>query len=351
MLSVMLGGIGNTAQWLSSIPGAGHGPVTVEYGLHGSEAASWQMDPEFRHPLLRANVLTRIWDGGINVWSGSLNEPGSDGTYVAKGLWRQAEKTPTLNGSGDITTWPNDSIAQAFARGDIWWSGTVVGTDAGWAPATTQEMSLAELLDGRTAEDGTRWSVSPTGIVSASVDATVPKWHVPYAVAGRGLTPAEDEFATHLVGRYLDSATSIYKTVTVGSAEAASYFGRKPVLVDLSKLGPTNSTKATAVLNGMFLRAGARIGWAEGLELGHGQITTVTGTPAVLAQVQAGQMIRLAGVVDQSRANRLPSYTDILIAHSSYTDGAGVIRLTPFGYASRSLGGVFEDVLEMAAAA
>jgi hypothetical protein len=60
-----------------------------------------------------------------------------------------------------------------------------------------------------------------------------------------------------------------------------------------------------------------------------------------LAQVQAGQMVRLAGTVDTSRANLMTAYTDVVIGTSRYTDGSGQIALTPIGYAARNL----EDIL------
>lgn len=334
MLSVKVGGA-----WLSTI--GAYSPVTVEYGLHGSEAAFWEMSPTLRHPLLRGNRSVQVFDAGICIWGGTLIEPGSSGEYAAKGLWHQAEGTPAMNSSGDPTTWPNDSIAQAFTRGDITWSGTVAGTDGPWG-SNTGELDLASLLSGYTAEQGTRWSVSPLGVVSASADPTTPKWHVPHAVAGRGLTPAEDEFATHLVGRYLVSA-GVFDYETVGSADAATAFGRRAVNVDLVPLGFINAARANTILTGMFLRAGARMGWAEGLDLAHGQITTPGGVAAALAQVQSLQMVRLCGTVDTSRANTMPVSTDLVMATSRYTDGSGRIQLTPLGYAPRNL----RDVLDL----
>lgn len=333
MLSVRVGG-----QWLSSI--AAYGPVTIEDGEHGSESASWQMSPTVQHPALRGNRLVQVYDGGLCVWLGTLIEPGATGDYSARGIWHQAESAPALNASGDVTAWPNDAIAQTFARGDISWQGSVAAADGEWVDANSG-LDLAGLLNGYTAERATRWTVSPTGVVSASADPTTPSWLVPHAAMGRGLTPAEDEFATHLVGTYLVSA-GVIATETVGSDETAAAFGRRSIPVDLRPLGFITPAKATSILTGMFLRAGARMGWAEGLELAHGQITTLGGIPAPLTQIRAGQMVRLAGIVDTSRANRLPAYTDIVIAKSRYTDGSGRIVLEPYGYAPRTLGDILD---------
>lgn len=313
-----------------------YGPVTVEFGEHGSESASWEMSPGVRHPLLRGNQFIQIFDGGFPIWAGTLNEPGTDGQYSAKGIWRQAEGVPALNTSGSLSTVPDDVIAGASARGDISWGYVTSISSTAWATASTGELSLADILSGYAAETGTRWVVSPRLIVSLQVDPTVPQWCIPHAVAGRGLTPAEDEFVTHLVGTYLVSA-GVFGTATVGSADAAAVFGRRSVPVDLTPLGFIDATRASNILTGMFLRAGARMGWGEKLELSHGQITNPGGVAASLAQVQAGQMVRLSGTVDTSRAYRIASATDIVIQRSSYTDGSGQISLDPYGYAPRTL--------------
>lgn len=333
MLRLKVGGV-----WLSSI--GAYGPVTVEYGEHGSEAASWQMSPTLRHPTLRGAKRVEVYDGGTRIWVGTLIEPGSDGQYAAKGIWHQAEDVPALNTSGAYSTVPNDVVAGASTRGDISWGYDSSLSTTPWA-ANSSDLSVADVLSGLAVESGMRWVVSPDYVVYLVADPTTPKWHVPHAVSGRGLTPADDEFATHLVGTYLVSA-GVFGVETVGSADAASAFGRRAVPVDLVALGFITAARANAILTGMFLRAGARMGWAEGLELGVGQITTPGGVAAPLAQVQALQMVRLRGTVDTSRPYALPAYTDIVIAKSRYTDGSGVITLEPFGYAPRTLGDVLD---------
>lgn len=322
-----------------------HGPITVEYGPHGCEAAAWQMEPLRRHPLVRGRARVDVYDGGLPIWAGTLDEPGSDGMHTAKGLWHQAETIPALDAALAFSTVPNTAIDAAISRGEVSWTRPSSLSTAAWAPNAT-ELTLAALLDGYAAENALRWWVDGTAAVRMAAEPTVPMWHVPHAVAGRGLTPAEDEFATHLVGRFLNAATNTYLSATVGSASAASHFGRRTVQVDLSPMGGIDSTRATSVLNGMFLRAGARMGWAEPLELAYGQITTPGGSLAPLNQIQSMQMVRLAGTVDTSRANMLKGYQDVVLATSRYTDGSGVIRLSPLGYAPRNL----REVLTLAVA-
>lgn len=337
MLSAKVGG-----RWLASI--GAHGPITVEYGRHGAEAASWEMNADLRHQLLRGNVSVDIYDGGTCVWPGTLVEPSSDGKYMARGLWHQAETTYALDGVGDMTSNPYDAIAWARDRGDLTWgSDWTTFPYAAWG-SPTEPMRLSELLDAYTAEQGTRWYVAADKNVYHAADPTTPKWVVPHAVAGRGLTPAEDEFFTHLAGRYKD-AGGVYRTTIVGSADAAAVFGRRLELVDLADLGNTTSTRAIQVLTGMLLKSGARMGWGEGLELGYGQIATPGGTPAALNQIASLQMVRLNGTVDTSRPYLLRGYTDIVLDSVKYTDGAKTITLTPMGYAPRTLGDALEEAM------
>lgn len=340
MLSVKVGGV-----WLSTV--AAYGPVTVEFGRHGSEAASWEMSPAVRHQVLRGNSLVEIFDGGFCIWAGTLVEPDSDGLYSARGLWHQAEATPAMASDGSLTTvidFALNGAGPAF-RGEIGFYTPVSISGTPWA-SSSGELTLAALLDGYADENGLRWIVTPDSrMVVMRADPTVPSWYVPHAVSGRGLTPAEDEFATHLVGTYY-SATNVRATVTVGSSEAATAFGRRTAPVDLTPMGVITGTRATSVLTGMFLLSGARMGWGEGLELSAGQITISDGSPAALSQVQALQMIRLAGTIDTSRANRLSAYTDIVIGSSRYTDGSNSISLTPIGYAPRTLSDILTIAVE-----
>lgn len=341
MLSIKLG-----STWLSTI--GAYGPPTVSHKWPGgSDTASWEMDADLWHPYLRGSVPVTVYDGGFPIWTGTLNEPNRDGTYEAVGLADQATGVPCLSPGGSFTTVPDTAIDGAIARGEVTWaSRTGSISAAAWAPAAAGDaMDLKQLLDGFCAENGIRWQINPLGQIEVKTDPTAVMWQVPHAVAGRGLTPSEDEFYTHLVGYYLASSTA-YGVETVGSAEAAAAFRRRTGTVDLTKLGVITSARAISILTGMFLNAGARMGWAEGLTLSRGQIVTAGGRPAALEQVQAGQLVRLAGVLDTSRPSRVSTYVDVVIGSSRYVDGEDSISLTPLGYAPRTLSDVLKVAIE-----
>lgn len=338
MLSAKVGG-----KWLGTI--GAHGPITVEYGRHGSELASWEMSTTIQHPLLRGNVPVEIYDGGIRIWSGTMIEPNDAGEFSARGIWYQAAGLYPVDYLGNLTTNIDAALyGSIIQRPELpGWSQPVSINNAEWASSTNADMRLTDLFDNFANENALEWWVTPDKAILFGVAPTTPSWVVPHAVAGQGLVPSEDEFFTHLIGRYLDAAGD-YQTVTVGSAEAEAVFGRRSKMVDLTDLSNTDATRASNVLTGMLLKSGARMGWGEGLELGYGQIVTPGGTAAPLNQITSLQMVRLAGVVDASKPYIFRTYCDIVLESVRYTDGERSISLKPIGYAPRN----FEDNLRAA---
>lgn len=342
MLTVKVAGV-----WLESL--AAHGPVTVEYGRHGSELASWEMSPTFTHPVLRGNALVEVFDGGICVWSGTLIEPNDDGSYSARGIWHQAAGLYPIDYLGNLTTNIDAALYGAIIqRPELpGWTQPASINNADWASEPNSDMRLTDLFDKFADENALEWWVTPQRAILFGVAPTTPQWVIPHAVAGKGLVPSEDEFFTHLIGRYTDSLGA-WKTVTVGSSEAEQIFGRRTKMVDLTDLGNTDATRATNVLVGMLLKSGARMGWGAGLELGYGQITTPGGSPAPLNQIQSLQMVRLEGVVDSSRPYIFKTYTDIVLESVKYTDGDRTISMTPIGYAPRNFEGILSAAINAA---
>jgi hypothetical protein len=334
-------------RWLKKL--ASYGPVTISHEWpHGSEQASWDMNPDFRHPLLKGGTLVEVFSGGVCIWRGFLIEPKSDGRISALGLWYEAHTAPLLDSSNVGTLIPTTAVFGARFRGDVRW-GQPAGSGLSTTPWSTQpalDITMADFLDQYTASNAQRWWINPlTGDIEVKVDPTVHQWVVPNAVAGMGLTPAEDTFYSHLVGVYYNTGGDVAWTAPVGSADAAAAFRRRTHIVDLRELGNISQATAEADLANRFLLVGARMGWAETLQLSHGQIFTAGGVPAPLGMVRAGQMVRLAGVFDMSRANKVAGSTDIVIAGSTYTDGEPTISLRPLGKAVRNM----DDLLRVAA--
>lgn len=324
-------------RWLRSI--GPFGPVTLSYVWpHGSDTATWQMKPGFTHPDLRAGVRVEVFAGGAKVWRGTLAEPGTDGVMHALGSWHDAQGVAAMTGATAPTTIPDTAIDAAIARAAVSWARPVSLSSVAWSGDPSVEINLDELLDSWAEGAGLRWYVDPFGNVRAAVDPTTPMWQVPSAVAGRGLTLDQSEYYGRIYGRYL-IGTGSWTFAVAGTSPPEK-------VIDLTELGVITSTRANAEVQNRYLLSGARRGWADGLNLSRGQITTMGGTPAPLSMIQAGQMIRLQGVIDPSRDTRITSYVDVVIGESIYTEGEDQIQLKPVGLAPRNLADVLKVAVE-----
>lgn len=319
--------------WLRSI-GASTDLTLVHSWPHGSEEATWRMQPGTFHPVLaQGGALVEGYCGGVRMWRGHLGEPATDGQFAAHGSWAEASGVYALDGAGDATNVPDTAIDAAIARGAVSWTRPTSLSAASWGTAS-DPMKLTDLLEQAMAGLGKRWWVDPDGAVRAAADPTEPTFVVPHAVVGRGLSLAEDTYYSHLIGKYL-AAGPVYASETVGDAVAAARFGYKEQRVDLTPMGIISGATATAELNARLALSGARMGYAEGLELGPGQLTTSGGTSVTLTDATAGQMVRLMGVTDRTHPTGDRPVTDIVVARSSCTDTT--LQLTPIGKADRNL--------------
>lgn len=327
---------------------AAFGEVKIEHAWpHGNEAASWVFPPGTSHAALHAGATVEVFDGGIRVWVGVLQEPGLDGGMSARGLWTEGQGAQSLNASGALTSNPRDAVAQAKARGALSWGdySAIADLPGGLTPSDANSMfTVAGLLDAWADSTGVRWGVGPDGNVQAYADPTAPVWLVPHAAAGRGLTPAADDFATHLYGIYLVDADTRALTDAVADAVALAAYGRRvEKTVDLTNLGPITSTAAETALAGFLALAATRLQFADGLDLQAGQILTIGGAPAPLSQVRAGQVVRLLGVRDPRGAGGLQNHTDVLIGKSVFTTATQTLSIAPVNAAPRGLRGALSS--------
>lgn len=310
---------------------------------YGPLRASWQMDP-VRHPILFWGSSVVLLLGGIPVWRGFLNEPGRDGSMSALGLWELAKGAQCLDAAGATTAEPRDAVAQAISRGVLTgWSTVIPGIYPG-TPAAQQmdapypAQSVVSLLDYVTEQQGTRWAISSySGALYTAADPTVPTWRVPYQVAGLGLTPADDDVATHLIAEYLLGPGQL--TVTNPAVVSPDYVAGSPRverLVSLIDKGFITDATARTYLSNMYGRGVGKVGWADGLSLGRGDVTTNGGQPLDPALVMAGSMGRLAGVWDDRAGNPFGD-TDIVAAETEYDEEQDRVQVKPVGMQPRTI--------------
>lgn len=318
----------------------------VETWPGGCESASWAMPEGTTHPALRPGASVEIFDGGVPRWKGTLDEPGSDGRFTAKGLHVLAREAQAIDSLSRPTRNVDWATADAWTRGALpgWQnprttSPRPVPEGSLFGSTDNSDLTVAQILDGWAAASGKRWGVNERGALVVAADPTVPSWEVHPNAVGGALT-LEDDYATHLVGKYLDTTGQV-SAVIHGDQTAADRWGRREVIVDLLPMGKISSATALSTIQGMFSLVGARMGFAEGLELASGQITR-EGIPAPLSMIRAGQMIRLHGVADLTRPFARKSYLDVVIGRVTYTDGAQTVQIAPVGMSPRNLADILK---------
>lgn len=331
--------------WVSTI-GAWGGLKWSSTADGGSEDASWQMDlpPTFTHPSLRMGKVIEVRVGPANVWKGVLNQPkvSDDGwEFNAIGLADEFYSAHLcLDGSGDTTTTPDVAVDQAIADGF-----------AGTRPASLSAVPFADsdvtdklnyvgdLLDVWATSEGKRWRVDADGQVLAAVDPTTPTWYLAPGATQIGL--ADDDYASDLYLRYKTAAFT-FATAHV-SDPLASVARRRAVPVDLTTLGVTTLGNVTNIGDGMIAKGRARYAWTNAVTPARLQLTTPGGTPASLAFVKAGDMVRSFSVINEQGVV-LP-YVDWIIGRVEYEAGSDTIQLAPTELAARNL----PDVLSLVA--
>lgn len=312
--------------WLTDI--GSFGEVTYsEDLLHGCQSASWSMAPGTRHPLLRSGSQVVIYEGSIPLWSGLLSEPAGDGSFSAFGAHNRGVGVLAIDGGGLATNVPQTAVDAAIARGAVPWKRV--------APMSTDPVGeldallmLNALLDRSSENGAAQWRVNHLGQVEAITPAIKPRWSVLLA-ADRAST-SDDDYVTHLNVIYQVSpgVLSQFTYITPDSAVAADRWGWQEALLDLTGLGVITGTKANEYAAARMTATGPRLTLSEPLTLHPGQLCTIGGTAAGWAAVHPGQMVRMFGVPDRSRAVVHP-YTDMVIG--SLDRSATTLTLKPQG--------------------
>lgn len=286
---------------------AAHTPPTWEtWADGGSGSLSWAFALTMRsqHQALRPGALVELMLGPMPLWSGLMTDPDrTTWECTAYGHAAAAKGYLALDGGGASTRELAAATTQAIARG---WqvanpaglSGTVSGDTTG------NPITVAQLWDEYAEQTGQRWGVNGRRSLYLRADPTAPMWLASPGAAAFGTT--SEDVAGTLMGRYLDSTTGLYATVTAGS-------GTPEKDVDLSDREAMTAAQATAILNGMLTRGGDRA-WTNGVTLSRDQLQTMGGTPAFLPAVRGGQLMRSFGLANAVNALAL----DTVIGKTRY---------------------------------
>lgn len=285
------------------------------------------------HPSIfkPGKIVSLVW-GATRLWTGTLDEPVRGQKLRAAGLHRLGEKYAALTSGGDLSTWPAGAVDAAIVRGMPWIRS--VADDMPIAPINTDSPStITEIVNVNTAQfPGWDWGVLP-GRQYVRRERAVPRLHV--RPGGDGLGIAWDNYASTLIARYFDSASSTYQTAIVTDATAQARWGYREVIVPnaLNDGAAMSAAQATAALDSMLAAGRNRPGWTAPIEVEYGAILNSYQQPVDLATIKPYETIRVHGLADDVADLDGQSYVDMPLARINHSGGPKVV-LTPVGLVS-----------------
>lgn len=332
-------------------------------GACGMFEASWSMPlpADFEHPALRPGALVELMDGTWRIGSPLiLMEPGrGDGfdrpwSLVATGVGRIVEGENSFyarDSGGSSTTVPSVAVDTAIALG-LPWGGRDTSVPTTGFGVTDDILTVGAVLTTASNQLGQRWGVGQDGYLRFYSDPTTPAYHAVPSVAA--LTLADDQYAPHVLVRYLDSTAGVNLTVGASApAGVAAQYGWREFAVSLVDRGAMSAAQAQSYADGILAKLKGRMGWANGLTLTSQELLTSGGVPADLSKVAEdvgeGCIVRLHGIWNDLLETSGKTWLDIIVGEAKLSAGARTIELNPLGLAPRDLAAVVEAVSGKAA--
>lgn len=311
--------------WIGGYPAteiAAHTPPSWELladGGTGEVSFALALSARSQHPALRPGSLVQVLCGGRPVAYSALMDPDRT-TWECKAYGLQNAGFLALDAAGNVTRDLGVAIAQAIARG--WRVRNPAGHGVGYTVPgdSTEPQAIGSLITE--AAVGQRWGIRPDAAVYVQSDPTEISYRATPDSAIFGTT--NESTVTHLVGVYFDGTTN-QKIIRPPGLTAVPNRTEEPV--DLTGAGTLTSGDAAAILDGM-LKDRTQVGVTNGVTLHREQLMTVGGTPAFLAGVQAGLLVRADGLVS-ARASVQTPFQDFVIGKTKYTAGSDNIYLEP----------------------
>lgn len=308
--------------WLHSIlPNGAISPVTITTSMQGPLVAEWSMTLPvgFTHPALRTGVRIEVYAGPRCVWSGTLAEPDRGSwTFIADGLHRLGEHFDAAYTDASKTL--DNAIDAAIARGLPWTRPASISTTY-----LCTSGSITENLNAWAEQAGKQWMVTPVGQLIAYDLPTVCDWAISLEVPA--MPTGDDDYASALIITHSTGKTA------VTNPAAATRFGVREEPVDLSDL---TSGGAASIGQALLDNRKARPAFTDGVQVSRARLTTLGGTSPEFWQVAAGlQRARHHGTLTSDGAVALGPL-EWVIGATSYTDGSGLIGLTPLGRLPRA---------------
>lgn len=310
--------------WLTDIV-RGFGDLSyTEDWLRGCMSAQWSVPARTRHHVLKAGAPVTIYEASLPVWSGVLSQPGEDGTIDAYGLHTRAAGVLAVDGVGAPTNVPQTAVDAAIARGAVPWvrKRAMSTTPIGEASTT---LTLTQLLDTYSELEAPNWRVNHYGEVEVLSAPTSPKWSV--VLTEDPFSVSDDDYVTHLNVEYRSGAGSFsrFQFSTSDSTVAAARWGRQEAALNLVSLGIITLADAQRHAAAQLGETGPRLALTNSVTLTRGQLRTIGDSPSGWSAVHAGQMVRLFGVADKSKA-AWSAYTDMTIGSLERSEETLVLK-------------------------
>lgn len=306
----------------------------------GSDELSWTPAGPPTHRFSGGEDVTGYF-GGVPVWRGHLLEPDpSQDQLTATGAFHEGFDYAALDSVGAASRTPNVAVDQAIIRGLNWTRPATINASTIAIDISQGPVSVGALLDRNGENTTVRWGVDPYRQVYSTADPAGPTYQT-LPIAG-GLGYALDDYASTLIGRYLDSATSTYKTVTVTDTTAEGRHGHVERIVDLTTRGAISTATATNHLNSMLNLGRSTPQWTQSIEVVYGELLNMGGVPVSLETVAAGELLRVHGGFELAQRRNGLMYVDFLIGRTQLS--GGTLTISPIQLAPRNLTDVLTSV-------
>jgi hypothetical protein len=240
----------------------------------GSDELSWT--PQVR-PLRRFSGGEDVigYFGGVPVWRGHLLEPDpSQDQLTATGASARPTTTPrsTPRVPSPRSRIPPSTRPSSGAELD---AAQLDPVDHRQLRHHHGPVSVGALLDVMTSAQTQRWGVDPYRQPYTAADPTGPSYQT-LPIAG-GLGYALDDYASTLIGRYLDSTTSTYKTRTITDTVAEAQHGHVERIVDLTFRGARSAAQVDTDLTNMLTLGRSTPQWTQSIEVVYGELLSWAG--------------------------------------------------------------------------
>lgn len=333
--------------WLHSYGHVSDAKWSDSYGAGptGPDLASCSvaLDPSNDAVFLRIGQACEVWEDGLKVFGGRISGMGRDFPRALEfRSWsKMAADFDAITAAGVPTMNPRTAVVQAIADGLPWTGGGLAFPNSSiGADPSPMPLRLDALLDQAAITLGKRWGVDAEGRGTWVSDPTIPTWHLDASDLEIGV--ASDGLYTKVRATYfsaldVDGNPTSPLVVTANDAPGQAIYGVRVYPMDLTGLGVLSSVTAQSYADQQLALLTVPQ-WLSRVAVTSAQLRTPGGHGAVLADVRAGQMVRLFNVPNNVGGLRNELALDVVIGETEHDSTSPTqLQIAPVGLAVRNL--------------